>query len=145
MSAKPLSTYEGVRERYEEEVVEEVEKSEELRDRSKKDEDDENDDENNNDISEIKIKGENEVENKNIEDKEETNGKPNKIVKNSRKKGNKKKKSIPSKSKFDQSLLSPIPPVPYLWEAGRLGGRARVVKWTNCGGRGSRPNWLGDK
>ena len=40
---------------------------------------------------------------------------------------------------------TPPPPIPYLWGAGRMGGRARVVKWGPCGARGSKQSWHGDR
>ena len=131
-SAEPISSYEGVRERYEEEVKDEVVRCEELRESDKEDEDegegeekDDNEEKEKNDNMKMKIKGENEEdnenENENGEKNEEWTSKPQKVDKKSKRKGNKKRKSVPPKKKIDQSLLSPTPPVPYLWEAGRLG------------------------
>lgn len=32
-----------------------------------------------------------------------------------------------------------------LWRRGRMGGRARIVQWARCGGRGATVSWNGDK
>lgn len=32
-----------------------------------------------------------------------------------------------------------------LWRHGRMGGRARILQWARCGGRGATMSWCGDK
>ena len=74
-----------------------------------------------------------------------TNSRKNNRSKN-KPKTNKKSLSKPTVNKdpVEDTVINPVN-VPYLWGQGRLGGRARVIKWARCGGGGSRRSWHGDR
>ena len=74
-----------------------------------------------------------------------TNNRKNNKSKN-KPKTNKKSLSKPTVNKdpVEDTVISQVN-VPYLWGQGRLGGRARIIKWARCGGGGSRRSWHGDR
>jgi hypothetical protein len=69
----------------------------------------------------------------------------NNVFENHKKGRGKKSKNNHKSFKKKNIDSNPPPPIPYLWGAGRMGGRARIAKWGPCGGRGSRSSWHGDR
>ena len=45
----------------------------------------------------------------------------------------------------DNSHPTASPLLQSLWGSGRIGGRARIVKWARCGGKGGKLSWHGDR